>query len=74
MFDYIDAAFPLTNWCSLLSPYLVGSPPIFGRIGSSKSAKTPSALVVLPAMTFRAIVGIDGGFIPWYNSSDMLKI
>ena len=56
-----------------MSPSLVGYPPIFGRIGVGKSARTPSTLVFTPTMMYSALVGIDGGFVPWDNSSNLLN-
>ena len=72
-FDDTDAAFPLHNWCSSMSPSLVGSPPIFGRIGVRKYARNPSMLVVAPTITSRALVGLDFRFVLWENSSNPLK-
>ena len=69
----MDAALPLINCWRLTGPSLVGSLPIFGRIGVRKSARTPSMLVVALAMKYCALVGIDGGFILWDNSSNKLK-
>ena len=53
--------------------YLVGSPPILGRIGVGNAARTPSTLTVAPAMTSNKLVGIDGEFVPWEKSSNLLK-
>ena len=68
-----DATFLLINWWSLMSSSLVDSPPIFGRIGVRKSVKTPSTLSDSPTMASCDLVGIDGGFVPWYNLSNLLK-
>ena len=72
-FDATDASFPLINWYKLISPYLVGSPPIFVRIGVGNSARTPSTQLVAAAMMHCTPVGIDGGFVPLENSSNLLK-
>ena len=56
-----------------MSPSLVGSPLIFRRIVFGKSVRNPSTLVVSPAMAYCAIVGIDGAFVPWGNSSNLSK-
>ena len=56
-----------------MSPSLVGSQPIFGRIDVMNYAKTPSTLVVVPTMTFCNLVGLDGSFVPWENLSNMFK-
>ena len=72
-FDATDAAFPLINRCILISPYLVGSPSIFGRIGVGKSTRTPSTLIVAPAISSCTLVGIYSGFFPWENLSNLLK-
>ena len=72
-FDDMYDAFSLTNWCSLMSTSLVGYPPIFGRIGVGESTRNPLTLVVAHSMTYCNLVGIDGGFVPWDNSYNMLK-
>ena len=54
-------------------PSIVGSPPIFGGIDVRKFARTLFKMVVAPAMTSHAIVGINGRFVPWENLSNMLK-
>ena len=46
---------------------------IFGRIGVAKYVRYPSTLLVAPSISSRTLVGIDGGFVPWYNLSNMLK-
>ena len=69
----MDAAFPLTHWCSSMSTSSVSSPPIFGRIGAGKSVRTPLTLVVAPDMMSCALVGINSGFVLWENSSNLLK-
>ena len=72
-FDATDAAFPLINQCRSIIPSLVGSPSIFGSIGVGKSVRTPSTLLVALAISSRTLVGLDGGFVPWDNSSNLLK-
>ena len=72
-FNDTDTAFPLTNRCIWMSPSIIGSHPIFGRIGVGKSERTPLTLVVAPFMTSCALVGSDDRFIPWENSSNLLK-
>ena len=71
--DATDAAFPLTNRCRSISTSLVGSLSIFGRMGMRNSARTPSTLLVSPAISSRTLVGVDGGFVPWDNLSNLLK-
>ena len=56
-----------------MSPSLVGSSPISGRIDAGNYERTTSTLVVSPAMTSCALVGIDDGFVLWDNSSNLLK-
>ena len=72
-FNATDAVFPLTNQCRSISTSLVSFLSIFGRIGSGKSARTPSTLIVAPTISYHTLVGIDSGFVPWDNSSNMLK-
>ena len=72
-FDATDATFPLTNICKPINASLVGSPPIFGSMGVGKSTRTPLTLLVAPAIMPHTLGGIDGGFVPWYNLSNLLK-
>ena len=51
----------------------MGSHLIFERIGVRKYARTLSTMVVAPAMTSRALVGTDKGFVPWDNLSNLWK-
>ena len=67
------AAFLLINRCRSISSSLVRSLSIFGRIGVRKSARIPLALLVAPVIFPCTLVGIDGGFVPWDNSSNLLK-
>ena len=53
---------------------LVGSPTISGSIGVVKSARNPSTLFSVPAISLCALGGIDGGFVPWDNLSNLLKL
>ena len=71
--DNADAAFPLINWWISISPSIVGSLPIFLRIGVGMSAGTPSTLAVISAMMSCALVGVDGGFVPWDNLYNLLE-
>ena len=73
-FNDIDAALPLTNQCSSIRPSLVGSLPIFGRIGASKSTRNTLNLLVAPVMTFSTLVEINVGFVPWEKSFNLFKI
>ena len=73
-FDATDAAFPLTNRCKYISYSLVGPPPNFGSMSVGKSVRTPSKLLVSSAIIPDTIGGIYGGFLPWENSSNLLKI
>ena len=72
-FDATDATFPLIDRCRPISASLVGSPPIFRIMGVGKSMRNSLVLIVAPVISSRALGGIDGGFIPWENSSNMLK-
>ena len=72
-FNATDDVFPLTNRCRSISPSCVNSPSIFIRIGVRKSARTLSTLLIAPAILSHTLVGIDGGFFPWYNLSNLLK-
>ena len=72
-FDATDSAFPLINLCISINPYLVGTPLIFGRMGVGKYARTPSMLIVAPAISSRTLLVIDGGFVTWDNLSNLLK-
>ena len=56
-----------------MSASLVGYPAIFGMIGVGKFARTPLTLVVDPAMSSSALVGIDGRFVLLDNSSNLLN-
>ena len=69
-----DTAFLLTKQCILISTSLVGSPPIFLRIGIGNYARTPSTLIVAPTMISHTIVGLNTWFVPWENSYNLLEI
>ena len=72
-FDATGTVFTLTNRCKCISTSLVSYSLIFGSIGVGKSLSTPSALIVAPAITTPTMGGIDGRFIPWDKSSNLLK-
>ena len=72
-FNTTVTSFPLTNLCISISPSLVCSPPIFGRISVRKPSRTLSALLVALAISLCTLVRLDGRFIPWENSSNLLK-
>ena len=72
-FDATDAAFQLINRCIFISPYLVGSLSMFGRIFIGKSMRTPWKLLVAPNISSRTLFGINSGFVPWDNLSNLLK-
>ena len=67
----MDAAFPLMSLFRLITATLVSSPPIFGSIGTRKSARNPLALLVVPVSC--TLGGIDGGFVHWDKLSNLLK-
>ena len=46
---------------------------IFGRIGVRKYERNHLALLIVPAISPHTIVGLNGGFIQWDNSSNLLK-
>ena len=68
----MDAAFPLINLYISISPFIVGSLSIFGRMGVGKSARNPPTLFVASAISSCTFVGLGGGFFHWYNSSNLL--
>ena len=72
-FNATDAVFPLYNQCISISPSLVGSTSIFGRIGVGKSSRISSMLLISPAILSRTLLGINGGFVPWENSYNLLN-
>ena len=72
-FDATDAAFLLINHCISISPSLVGSLFIFISMGVRKSARSPSPVLVAPAVQSLSLVGLDGRFVPWDNLSKLLK-
>ena len=72
-FDATDSILLLINRCRSISPSIVSYPSIFGRIGVRNSASTPLTLIFAPAISSQTLVGINGGLIPWDNSSNLLK-
>ena len=57
-----------------MSASLVGYLTIFGIIGVSKSVRTPSKLMVEPAMTSHApVLGVTAGFSCRDNMYSLLK-
>ena len=72
-FDDTDAAFLMTNWYKLISPFLFGFSSIFGRLGVRKSLRTPLTLLVSTSIIYRTLGGIKGGFVPWDNSYNLFK-
>ena len=69
----MDAVFPLIIRCILIKASLVDSLSILGSIGIRKSTRNPLTLIVVPATLSCTLVGIDGGFFPCDNSSNMLR-
>ena len=73
-FNNTDSAFPPTNQCSLIRSPLLVYPPIFGVIFAGKCPRTPLMLLFYPSISSRTLVGINGVFSPWDNSSNLLKM
>ena len=69
----MDAALSLISPWILIRDSLVGSLEILGSINTKKSVGTPLALITFPAMLLCSLGGIDGGFVLWYNLSNLLK-
>ena len=42
-------------------------------MGIRKPARNPSTLLVTPTISYRTLVGLAGGFVPWENLSNLLK-
>ena len=63
-FDSTDVALPFI---------IQGTMTILGSIGVGNYARNISIMLSVPAMLSCSLGGIDGGFVLWYNSSNMLK-
>ena len=73
IFDAIDAAFPLSDQCRSIRASPVGSLTILGSMGVRTYVRTPLTLIFAPNILSCALGGIDGGFVPWDNLSNLLK-
>ena len=69
----MDAAFTPINQYRYTESSLVVCPPILGSMGVGKYARTPLTLIVYHPILSCTLGGIDGGFVPWENSSNIFK-
>ena len=71
-FDATDTKFPLINQFILISASLVVSIPIWVSMGIGKSVRNPLMLVVPVLLSF-TLGGINGGFVLWDDSPNLLE-